>query len=457
MAKKDFCDVSSYPNKLIRQLRRQIAITGYLVAGVMWDEQEEKHYQNFEKDSSSFHKQYRKLVHDGTSALNTWDEFNDRLKTHMDQYADCIDDTLNTICVYEFAMAEIEEQQIVSTRHRIEREKKIRDRIRDGMDTKDIEWRKISFNQYAPSFLNWLVNSWNDNKAEWAWKSEDWSSDISYVMRGYLLARNKQDGSGFDIFGTKTIEEAKALAEPHIPREGIDVFINAFDAAGYDRSTLPEPWQGEAQFTIDFPNLYAANPKFEVMEANDDHIILHIKNMDAAIACGYQTSWCTSDPPEDNAFDDYSDALVIICDKGGRRFQVHPRTDQFHNEADNSVNPSELFEAYPKLLPILFSLSSQAALGFIQEHIELTELGHETKYEEYKNNLTEIANTHLSEAIDSQNIEQLCQLFNAVSSIKIQDIRDDIWLSFDKKLIQRAIDIIPDAELGIGYFVETYW
>ncbi len=482
MVEKDFNDVSSYPNKLIKQLRRQVAIAGlpynYItnegendngmgISGSLMMMVESDEGEKFIREAKRFQKQYRYLTDDSRSSYGTWEEFNTELEAHMTQFEEQIDMVVDAI-INDFADMMIEDNLIISTRNRIERER----REREKPESERITFSATGIGYCAPAYMRWLVNSWNDLKTEWQWKDEDWDSDISYAMRGYLLARNKQDGSGFDVFGVKTIQEAKALAEPHIPREGLDIFINALDAAGYERSELPQPWQGKPSFTIPLFTLRNIQPDFEIKHANDDYMIVHIQNVDAAYAFGQGTSWCTAEFEHDegdwnfdtfghtgNAFDDYSDNLLVICNKHGHRFQVHLRNNQFHNEADNTVDWMELCDDYPKLLPTIISLCSDEAYQAIPRHVrsQLYGIDGEDHYVAQKKALIEFANARLSHSIDQNDIEGLCQLFNAVSDIDIDDLRNGIWLSFGKKSILKAIEIIPDIELSIEFFIENYW
>ncbi len=448
---------SIYPKKLLNKLRWQIAIQGYIASGFGPSEEDEILYDEFEEKSAELKKQYRALCKKIDSNTSDWETFNKIINAHIKLYSKCVDEALETIIHYAFELAETDEEKTVSTRNRIEREKLIRDRKYEGLDTKHLGWKNLSLEKYAPVFMRWLANSWNESKTEWDWEEEDWDSDIQYAMCGYFLAKNKQNGSGFDIFGMKTIEEAKALAEPHIPREGLDIFINTFDAAGYDRSTLPEAWQRDAKFTIDFESMHVVYPQFEIKEANEDYLIIHVQSMDAAIALGYGTSWCTSDPPNSgNAFEDYSDALIMICDKNGQRFQIHLGSDQFHNEADNSVDVMQLCDDYEELLPIMFTLSSEGARREIPNHVRGPHFHEKTVYEVYKDNFIRISNERLKQGLQEKDSDKLCHLFNAISGIGIA-IQGDIWLSLSKKSIQKAIEIIPDIELSIQYFIDTYW
>jgi hypothetical protein len=66
------------------------------------------------------------------------------------------------------------------------------------------------------------------------------------------------------------------------------------------------------------------------------------------------------------------------------------------------------------------------------------------------------AGHRLIHAVESRNIEQLCELFNIVSEVDIQDIREDIWLSFPKERMKEAIEMIPDIDMSIGYFIDEY-
>ena len=218
MAHKTFNDEIQIPKRLRNRLEKTIAVHGWdnLFWKELWDgctrdgkinkSDVFQKIQDMEKQPCFKLTAQRQTKNLDAYAQNRIDEMGAKMDLVVSELLSCFDFQIN-------------QSETVSAREYQDRKRK------------STPWKNIPLTPFIPDFIRWVLNDFpipfmnsgtrDPEQPASGWTKEDWESDALYVMRGYFIAKNQ--GKGFSLNSIKTIGEAKEIAAPFVPKEGLKI------------------------------------------------------------------------------------------------------------------------------------------------------------------------------------------------------------------------------------------
>lgn len=293
--------------KLERRLRGLIY---HHADGLMSDKIKEEFFGDDERSFQSFHYLYnfRRILRDRESANSkkslseTWAKYFRDSEDIAQKSQDDLDDESRALlasieqAIYDdivsfFSALTMDEAQSLTPRQR-------RERVRAIQDGQAEDFKQISLKGYLPHFIRYLCNappktqegSWQDA----AWPREDWDSDAIMIIRGHMISKSLRSGKGIHLDAPQ-ITDVKAQAAKYVPKEGgayTRIALSMMD--GLDQEELPEIWRfddADHKAVVMHPDLAGemdneGKPQAQILHADDNYILLQLKNLPAALAFG---------------------------------------------------------------------------------------------------------------------------------------------------------------------------
>ncbi len=179
------------------------------------------------------------------------------------------------------------------------------------------------------------------------WQPEDWDSDAKSIIRGYLISKNQNDGKAqfrledFDhIYDQSQLGEPKVdkgikpIASEFIPAEGADFVRLVLSTMNIiNQEELPDRWKTDESSPVSLPDDIVDTPDADILHADDNYILMHLKNESAAKSFGSNPAWCITY----GWWDKYKDNFLFICDKDGYRYGIHLAGNQCVDQNDLAV------------------------------------------------------------------------------------------------------------------------